>query len=532
MDRRTFIERTLLVSAGLPALLASLSTQAAVPQRGGTLVVAQYPEPTTLTSAATTAGPTQYVSGKLFDGLLAYGPDLAPTPRLATHWEESADHLSITFKLRDGVRWHDGAPFTSADVAFSLLEVWKKYHGRGRSTFANVTAVDTPDSLTAIVRLAKPAPYLLSALMSVESQVIPKHRYAGTDLLANPLNNAPIGTGPFRFVRWTRGSEIVLERNPNYWEPGKPYLDKLVFRIIPDPAAISIALETGDVHFAFGANVPLSDIGRLAAQPGLSLITKGQDYAAAVTAFEFNLDRPIFRDPRVRQAIAHAIDRDFIVKHILFGYGVATPSPIPPQLADFFSADVPLYAYDPRQAEALLDAAGFPRRADGTRLSFNHSALPTSSFSQTSQLIRASLARIGVRMDIQPSDYGEFVNRVYTRRDFDTSLYGATAGPDPAIGTQRFYWSKNFDPGVAFSNGAHYVNPTVDRLLEAAQTETDIAKRRDLYRQFQRTVEADLPRIPLVAPTVPVLVNRRVSNAVTSIDGIYGSFADATITAA
>ncbi len=490
-DRRIFLQRALWTWAGLVTAVAQ-PARAAIPQKGGSLIIAQSPEPPVLTSALTTAGPTQWVSAKIFDGLLRYGPNLELLPGLATRWQQSPDHLSLKFDLRPNVRWHDGQPFTSADVAFSLLEVWKKYHSRGRSTFANVVAVETPTPTTAVLRLSKPAPYILSALMSVESQVIPKHRYAGTDILNNPLNNAPIGTGPFRFKNWARGSHIILQRNPDYWDAGKPHLDEIVFQIMPEPGGVAAALETGSVH----------------------------------------LDRPQFRDPRVRQAIAHMIDRDFIVKNILFGYGVAAQAPIPPQMTTFYTDQVPHYPHDPQRAQALLDAAGFPRGADGIRLSFTHDMLPSGGFPQTAQFIRASLARIGVKMDIRPTDYGEFVNRVYTRRDFDTTLYGATAGPDPAIGTQRFYWSNDFQPGVAFSNGAHYRNPEVDRLLEAAQTETATEKRRALYDKFQAIAQTDLPRIPIVSGTTVLLTNRRVRNAVTTLDGFYGNYADTTISAA
>lgn len=531
LDRRVFLHRMVWTWAGLSAGVAQ-QTSAAVPQKGGTLIVAQFPEPPVLTSALTTAGPTQSISAKLFDGLLRYGPNLEPLPGLATQWQESADHLSLTLRLRPGVHWHDGEPFTSADVAFSLLEVWKRYHGRGRSTFANVVAVDTPDPLTVVLRLSKPAPYILSALMSVESQVIPKHRYAGTDILNNPANNAPIGTGPFRFKSWTRGSNIVLERNPDYWDAGKPHLDGIVFQIMPEPDGVAAALETGSVHLALGNNVPQSAITQLGHERSLTVITHGPDFSVGLDAFEFNLDRPLFRDPRVRQAIAHMIDRDFIVKNILFGYGVAAQAPIPPQMTAFFTDQVPHYPHDPQRAEALLDAAGFPRGANGIRLSFTHDLLPSGGFPQTAQFIRASLARIGVKMDIRPTDYGEFVKRVYTQRDFDTTLYGASAGPDPAIGTQRFYWSNNFQPGVAFSNGAHYRNPDVDHLLEAAQIETDAGRRRALYDRFQAIVQTDLPRIPIASPTLVLLTNRRVRNAVTEIDGFYGNYADTTITSA
>ena len=203
---------------------------------GGTLVIAQASDPQSLTNALSTEGNIYTASSKLFDGLLTFGIDGKPQARLAQQWAWSADGLSLTLKLRPGVKWHDGQPFSAADVAYSVEEVWKKYNARGRSTFANVEQVETPDPLTAVLRLSRPAPYLLSALVSIESQVLPRHLYAGSNPLLNPHNAAPIGNGPFRFVRRERGSQIVLGRNPDYWDRGHPRIEKLVFRIVPDLA--------------------------------------------------------------------------------------------------------------------------------------------------------------------------------------------------------------------------------------------------------------------------------------------------------
>jgi peptide/nickel transport system substrate-binding protein len=530
LSRRHFVAG----SAAWPAALAlptaawAATPAAAGPQRGGTLVLAPGNEPPLLTSALTTAGPTQNVSTKIFDGLVAYDTNLQPQPQLATRWEVAKDGLSITFHLRAGVRWHDGKPFTSDDVAYSVLEAWKKYHSRGRSTFANVERVDTPNPLTAVLRLSRPAPFILSALSTAESQVLPKHLYAGTDPLSNPRNNAPIGTGPFRFVRWTRGSELLLERNPDYWDKGKPYLDALHFRFITDASAASAALETGSIHLATNSNLPASYLGTLARKPGLQLHPRASLFSAGIAGIEFNLDRPAFKDVRVRQAIAHAVDRAFLLKNVWFGHGSVAESPIPKNFPDFYTEDVPRYAYDLKKAEALLEQAGLKRDSRGVRLAFTLDPNPTSStLPQTAQVLKSALAKIGVRVDVRAQDFSEFVNRVYTRRDFDASIYSASAGPDPAIGTQRFYWSKNFKPGVAFSNGANYSNPEVDRLLEAAQVEIDLPKRRKLYERFQQIVQTDLPKIPLISPDTVVVASARARNLVVTADGILGNFADA-----
>jgi len=521
LSRRHFLGSA--VCAGLPDTVWS------APARGGRLVVAIDSEPPVLTSALTTAGPAQYISPKIFDGLLRFDARFQPQPQLAQSWTVSADGLSITFRLRPGVSWHDGKPFTAQDVAFSVLEIWKKYHARGRSTFANVTAVETPDALTAVWRLSEPAPYILSALGSPESQILPRHLYASGDVLTNPRNVAPIGTGPFRFVEWKRGQYIALARNPAYWDKPAPALDQIILRVLPDGGAAISALETGEVHLV--VNPPPADIARVRRLPGVAA-TPSTGFTASLAAFEFNLDKPWFKDVRVRQAFAHAIDRDFLLRNVWYGYGTVADSPVPASLTPFHAEGLPAHPYDLAKAERLLDAAGWRRGANGQRFAITHDPLPIGqTYRRAAEAIRASLAKIGVRMDIRTQDYAAFVRRIYTARDFDTVQYAASAGPDPAIGTQRFYWSRNFQPGVAFSNGAHYQNAEVDQLLAAAQTRSDIAQRRALYEKFQQIVQTDLPKIPLVNIT-PVILSKGVANFADPAYGVMGNFAGASLVSA
>ncbi|MDE1172719.1 MAG: ABC transporter substrate-binding protein [Parvibaculaceae bacterium] len=514
-----------LVSVLLPSGFSPLRA-ATPPQRGGRLIIGQFPEATLLTSGFSTEGIAQAVSTKIFDGLVAYDTSLNPVPQLATAWKVSPDQLSISLDLRPGVTWHDGTPFTSADVAFSCLELWKKYHSRGRSTFANVVSVDTPDPLSAIFHLSKPAPYLLAALGSSESQVLPRHLYQGTDILQNPHNVAPIGTGPFRFVEWKRGEYIALARNPNYWDQPKPYLDEIIYRVLPDPAAQSVALETGEIQL--GAVTP-SDIDRLSKEPSLVLDPVAPRYSL-YSGLAFNLDKPFFRDVRVRQAIAHAIDTRFILKNVYYGHGTVGTGPLPSQVKPFYTDDVPHYPFNPARAIELLDAAGFKPDAKGTRISaiFRPQATGDAAYRQA-EYIRTALGQVGIALDVQWDDFAGFIRRIYTERDFDITTYGGSAGPDPAIGTQRIYWSKNFKPGVAFSNVAHYVNPEVDKLLEDAQIETDPARRYEFYKRFQQIVQTDLPLIPLVNADPGVLRNRRLIDYSIGGDGTFENFASAQL---
>jgi peptide/nickel transport system substrate-binding protein len=166
--------------------------------RGGTLVIAEFPEPTLLTSALIAAAATNNISPKMFDGLVTYDLDtLEPKPQLAESWEISPDGLTLTFKLRDGVKWHDGQPFSSADVAFTIQEILLKYNSRGKAIYGNVTDVETPDALTVVLRLSKPAPYIMAGLSGWITQILPKHVYEGTEALTNPANTKPSGATIF-----------------------------------------------------------------------------------------------------------------------------------------------------------------------------------------------------------------------------------------------------------------------------------------------------------------------------------------------
>ncbi|NBB09208.1 ABC transporter substrate-binding protein [Pseudomonas sp. SLFW] len=523
LSRRTFIKHSTILAAA-----AGLSSHAsglfAATDGTQTLVVSQFPEPTVLTNALTTDGTIYTVTSKLFDGLLSYDSQRQPVPRLATDWHVSADGLVYTFNLRAGVTWHDGQPFSADDVAFSLQNIWRKFNSRGITTFAPVSKVETPTPLQVVITLSAPAPYLLSALSSTDAQVLPKHLYANGNPLTNPYNIKPIGTGPFKFERWDRGVSINLVKNEHYWDTGKPHLDSLIFRIIPDLTAASAALETQAVQLA---SVALSNVKRLHNVPQLQVSEISAPYSPGLVGFEFNLEKPVFQDVRVRQAFAHAVDRDFIVKNIYFGFAKSAYSAIPSSMSDFYDDTVPRYPFDLAKAEALLEEAGLKKGADGVRLTVYNDPNPANETLQIAHYLRSNLAKIGVKLVIRSQDFPEYVNRVYTRRDFDTTLISATAGPDPVMGTQRFYQSSNFKPGIAFSNGARYANPRVDELLAQGQGEVDPVKRKALYAEFQQIVLTDLPKIPLVSPTVVVVTQKQLKDFFNSSEALYGNFADA-----
>jgi len=517
--------------SALAALLlgAAILLPQASPAGAATVTMVQATEPPTLVSLTNVATTALAVSAKVTEGLLEYDEKLDPKPLLATAWDVSPDGLTYTFKLRDGVKWHDGKPFTSEDAAFSI-DLLKKVHPRGKTTFANVSAIETPDPLTVVLRLSKPAPYLIKAFAPAETPIVAKHIYAGTDPASNPNGNAPIGTGPFKFKEWARGNYIAYERNDDYWGKPDPKVDQLIVKFIPDAAARSIAFESGGVDFGYRTPVALSDVERLKALPNLKFETKGASYSSNVTRLEFNLDNEYFKDPRVRQAIAHAIDRNVIVKTIHYGLATPTSSPIAPGLAQFHDPAPSPYAYDLKAAAKLLDEAGLTPKDGRTRfhLTLDYNPITTEG-RRLAEYIRASLARIGIAVDLRAQDISAFVRRIYTDRDFDFVVNGASNLFDPTVGVQRLYWSKSFQKGVPFSNATHYSNPEVDRLLEQAAVENDPKVRVELFRKFQEIVGKDIPDINLVSPTFLTLHNVRVHDLVTTADGAEGNLAHVNV---
>jgi peptide/nickel transport system substrate-binding protein len=395
---------TLALSLGAPAAFApAWSETGGVPKKGGTITFLVDPEPPTLVPAVNSSGPSRQVGSKIHEGLLEYDFDLTPRPQLATSWSISPDGLEYTFKLRPGVKWHDGKDFTSADVEFSIGFL-KKNHTNGRNTFANVAEIRTPDPLTAVIVLSKPAPYLITALAAHESPIIAKHVYEGQEALTAPANNAPVGTGPFVFKEWVRGSHIILERNPNYWDAPKPHIDRLVVRFIRDPAARAVALETGDVDLAADTPVPLSELERFKALPNIGLETRGYSYIGDINQIIFNLDNPYLKNVLVRRAFAHAINKQVVLDLIWYGYGQIANGPIVPSLKPFHANDLPVYAFDPKKAEALLDQAGFPRGANGVRFKLTNDFLPyTENFRRGSEYLRQALGKVGIEVTIRVS---------------------------------------------------------------------------------------------------------------------------------
>jgi peptide/nickel transport system substrate-binding protein len=514
------VSRRAALALGL-GLAAPSHAFAQQPQRGGVLTVIHWPEPTVLNGAINAGFAAAYISTKVFEGLVEYDRTGKAFPQLATSWSVSPDGLSVVFHLRSGVKWHNGEDFTADDVKFSL-GVWKKYHSRGRLIYANVTRVDTPDPLTVIVRLSRPAPAMMASLNAFTSPVMSRRAYAGADVPTSPANQHPIGTGPWVFKEWQRGSYIMLDRNPSYWQAGRPYPDRMVVRYLPDPEARSAVLESQEVLFAAQSPIDLSDVRRLAALPYIGVTTDGYQYFAPVVTMQFNNRKPPFDNPLVRKAIAFAMNRQQIVQNVWFGFGKAATGPIA-STSDYYTGDVEKYPYDPQRAEALLDQAGHKKDANGVRLSVAYDISPLGSeYLRLGEVLKQQLAQVGVEIDLRTEDDATSMHRLYYDYNFDffTAYVGTYADPQLAV-----YWSKNIVKGVPFSNASGYSNPKMDELLEQVQVENDHAKRVQEFHQMQQIAAHDLPIFPLLELQQLTLFNKRVHDHTTTYDGPFSNLA-------
>jgi peptide/nickel transport system substrate-binding protein len=492
LSRRRLLSGTalLLASAALPGRILA--------QGGKRLVVAADSEPKNLNPAMVASNGVFFIASKVIEPLAeaSFAGTDGLEPRLATAWEGSDDGLSVTFTLREGVAWHDGKPFTSADVAFSALQVWKPLQNLGRLVFANLAAVETPDDRTAVFRFSKPTPFqLVRNALPVVTSVLPRHVYEGTDIAANPANAMLVGTGPFRFVEHRPGEYYRLEKNQSYWAEGLPKLDEIVYRVLPDRAAAAGALEADEIQLAAFSQVPLADLDRISKVEGIAVHSKGYEALTYQLVVEINHRRKELSDPKVRQAIAHAIDRDFVVKTIFLGYAAASTGIVPKNAPEFYEPGVATYAFDPAKANALLDEAGYARADNGTRFALD--LLPAPYFSETRQFgdyLRQALAAVGIDARIVNNDSAAHQKAVYTDHAFDLAVAPPVFRGDPAISTTILVKSGT-PAGVPFSNQGGYANPDIDAIIDQANETVDPAARTELFRQFQKLVAEDLPLI-------------------------------------
>src|SRR5690625_2456742 len=329
------------------------------PKAGGTLNLMVQPEPPTLNLGINKLGPTSFVGSKIYEGLVTFTPDLEPKPRLAESWEISDDGMTYTFHLRKGVQWHDGEPFTADDVIFSFTQFLPETTPRTGNIMKEVESIEAVDDHTVVFHMARPFPALIYIMEATGGTIMPKHLYEGEDQYrSTPVNNKFIGTGPFKFKDWRKGSYIHLAKNENYWEDGKPYIDEIYFHIIPDANSRSIAFESGRVDAIRTGDVENFEINQLANLPNVELTNDGWEYLESIAELHINLRNEPMGDQRFRQALAHAINRDFIIDNIFSGFGKELNGAFSESYVFKDTSVETKYEYDPAKAEALLDEMG------------------------------------------------------------------------------------------------------------------------------------------------------------------------------
>ena len=290
INRRTALLTSAAIAANVINPMRAFAQE--TPRKGGVFNVHYGAEQRQLNPSIQASTGVYIIGGKIQENLVDLDANGQPVGVLAESWEATPDGKTVTFKLRKGVTWHDGKPFTSADVEFTAMNMWKKILNYGSTLQLFLTAVDTPDPQTAIFHYERPMPLnlLLRALPDL-GYISAKHLYENGDIRQNPTNLAPVGTGPFKFVKYERGQYIIADRNPDYWRPNAPYLDRIVWRVITDRAAAAAQMEAGELHYSPFSGLTISDMARLGKDKRFIVSTKGNEGNARTNTIEFNFRR-------------------------------------------------------------------------------------------------------------------------------------------------------------------------------------------------------------------------------------------------
>jgi peptide/nickel transport system substrate-binding protein len=471
-----------LIAAGLVIALAltACSTGEKVDLGGGSsgnLIAAIAGEPDQLDPHKTTAYFSFEVLENVFDTLVEPDANLEMRPALAESWEVSPDQLSWTFRLRKGVTFHDGSPFTADDVVYSYRRIIDG-HLANVDKFSAVTDVGAPDPATVKVTVKHPTPNLLTNIGGFKGMAIVQRRNVESGQIATH----PIGTGPFAFQGQKSGDSIVLKANPGYWG-GPPRVSGVTFRFISQPSTALSALQAGEIDWT--DSIPTQRVSQLRDDDSITLaVTGSNDY----WYLALNQARKPWNDVRVRQAIAYGIDRAAIVQATSYGTAVANQLAIPrgnPWYTEYHG-----YRYDIERAKSLLREAGVaPGKLD---------MLVTSEYPQTvtaAQIIADNLAPLGITVNIRTVDFATWLDEQNTG-NFDMLMMGWLGNIDP----DDFYYAQQHTD--ATSNAQKYSNPEVDRLLDAGRIETNRAARADDYAKAATIIADQVSYIYLYNPSV------------------------------
>jgi peptide/nickel transport system substrate-binding protein len=460
------------------------------PRLGGTLVMV-HTDPGTMNPLLEGGWP--HFPRMSYNGLVDYDPQGRIVPSLATSWRVTPDNLTYTFQLRQDVKWHDGKPFTAEDVKFTFDKIFDaKVASRLAIYFQGVKDVQVPNPSTVVFTLKEPDPVFLANLWS---GILPKHIWEKEDFAKSQYNVIPIGSGPWKVKEWVRGDHMIFEANKDYFG-GKPYLDRIVMKVIPDATVAYAALEKGDVHYVPFKGVvggpPYQLVDRLKQSPHLEVNVYE---VSSMQRLFFRNDKPPFNNLKVRQAVAHAIDRKFIIQKLLFGYGQPSHSEVAPAMKESYNPNVPQYPYDVAKANALLDEAGLRRGPDGVRFKTHIYGTPGVRHIM-SEILKEQLKAVGISADIVINEWTTYYNAIRNTRAVDGvfSIFSLPTIPDPTTEAPRYH-SKEIRPGGF--NYLFYNNPRIDAIIDDSTRTLDRERRVKLFHEYQDILARDVPMIPL-----------------------------------
>jgi peptide/nickel transport system substrate-binding protein len=457
----------------------------------------------------------------VFSGLVRYNPEIMLEGVLAESWEFSPDCRELTFHLRKGVKWHDGEPFTSADVVFTYETVIDpKTPTPYGAIYGPVETVEAPDPYTVRIRYNVP---FSPAVDAWGMSIIPRHLLEGADIGKSALNRKPVGTGPYRFKEWVTGQKVVVEANPDYFE-GRPGIDSYIMRIIPDTATQFLELRSGGLDYmSLTPHQFLIEAEKPAVKKHFS---KYRYPAFGFTYMGYNNKDPLFSDRRVRRALTHAINKGEIIKGVLQGLGSPATGPFHPD-SWAYNKEVRDLEYDPEKALALLKEAGWERgddsilRKDGKPFRFT---LLTNQGNnerlKTAQIIRERLRALGIAMELKPLEWQAFLDQVVDRQEFEAVILGWSLDREPDL-YDLWHSSKN-NPGEF--NYISYRNEEVDRLLIEGRQTCDQNKRLEIYHRVHELITEDQPYTFLYVPDALPILHKRYKGVEETPIGIFYDF--------
>jgi peptide/nickel transport system substrate-binding protein len=500
---------------------------AAKPAHGDTLVEAITGNVSGLIPNITADSASHEVGSNLYTGLIKRDRELNIVPDMAESWTFSPDCLQLTFKLRKDVRWHDGEPFTAEDVIFTYqTAINPKTPTAYREDFRAVKSAEAVDPHT--VRITYGKPYA-KALQSWGTWMLPRHlleRYVIEGKLRDAPQNwvAPVGTGPYRFKEMRAGEKIVLAANPDYYD-GQPYVSRIVYRVIPSQATIFLELKAKGVDTA---GLTALQYRRQTEYPAFrKAYWKYRFASSSYTYLGFNLKDPRFSDKRVRQAFAHAINKQELIDGVRMGLGRDATGPYKPGTW-VYNPEVTRFAYDLERARALLAEVGWKtRNAEGLLVKdgqpFTFTLLTNQGNDERkkiAEIIQASLRELGVGVEIRVLEWASFLKEYVKKRRFEAIILGWGIGLDP---DQFEIWHSS-KTGPDELNMISYANPEVDKLLEQGRQSCRQEERKKYYDRIQEILAEEQPIVFLYFPDSLPTVSRRVHGIVESPNGIRFNF--------